>query len=94
MTLCSFSFGKPAFLLQNTTMKNELQRLLNLLPFEPFVVHLSSGRDIEVTHSEAVTLFPFRMDVAIGWKPDHTADTLESVSYLHIASIRPITTAK
>ena len=67
----------------NATEIRELQRQI---PFQPFTLHMSDGRSIEVVHPEQFLVFPNKVIVALGEK-DGLPERSESCSILHITSL-------
>lgn len=74
----------------------EIEQLLKFRPFEPFAIHFSDGRFIEVTHPESVVLHRNKMEHGTPIKNGSLIlDKVEYFSYIHVVSVevlRPQTT--
>ena len=60
-----------------------LREWLDARPFKPFVMRLSSGREVRVRHPELVARSPTGRTVIVYT----TGDAFEMVDLLHVASI-------
>ncbi|MDZ4851623.1 MAG: hypothetical protein SGI77_20225 [Pirellulaceae bacterium] len=68
--------------------EQSMRHFLNVMPFEPFVVVLSSGQRYEVRHPENVLLSKTKIVIM---NPD--ADTVAVCGLLHVATVETQQTA-
>jgi hypothetical protein len=70
----------------------ELQKMLERRPFEPFRLHISSGQSVDVTHPEAAIVTPSLVAVGVGGPGVH--DYVVHYNLLHIVKIEPLNGAR
>jgi hypothetical protein len=54
----------------------QLKKLYNSQPFQPFVIHLADGREVAVRHREFFMMVPSGRTIVVGL-PDDTVDVID-----------------
>ena len=63
----------------------QLSKMHQARPFQPFDIHLADGRTLPVNHPEFLARSPTGRTIAVG----HTDGTLEIVDLLLVVSLKP-----
>jgi hypothetical protein len=63
----------------------QLRRMHQARPFQPFEIHLVDGRTLPVEHPEFLAQSPGGRTIAVG----HPDDTIEIVDLLLVVSLKP-----
>lgn len=54
----------------------QIKKLYNAQPFQPFVIHLASGREVPVLHRDFIAAVPSGRTLMVGL-PDDTVDIID-----------------
>ena len=66
----------------------EIEILLKLRPFEPFAIHFSNGRSIDISHPESLVLHRNKMEHGTPVRDGSLIlDQVEYFSYIHVVSL-------
>ena len=66
----------------------EIEKLLKLRPFEPFVIRFSDGRQVTIKHPESMVLHRNKCEIGTLLREGSLIlDKAEFYSYLHIVSL-------